>query len=136
MFPFQFVKVRKVGISRVNIKYLKIYLYETVLGFVRIYNALWIKEVECGSGDVAHLKILIVSPVRWTTLCFHRQAWQLTVVGMNCAYSQFHRRSRIDQHSYFGSSTNISSSSSINYYLMSHILPTVSFKPPGYHFVQ
>lgn len=100
---------------------------------------LWMEEVKCDSGIVEHMKIL----KSWLS---HKSAWPLhfhwASLAIDCPWGRTVlilrpiQEAERKQHSYFGNSTNSSSSSSINYYLMSHILPTVSFKPPGYHFVQ
>jgi len=60
---------------------------------------LWIKEVECGSGNMEHMKTL----KSWWS---HESAWPLCFrqanladgpsMGMNCAYSQSHTGSRME----------------------------------------
>lgn len=135
------MKVRKFATLRVNIKCLNFCLYEKIShqdlwGFIM---HVWIVEVECGSGNVEHIRIL----KSWLS---HQSAWPLCLcrvsLAVDCPWGwtvlilSLKEEAEWKHHSYFGSSTNINSSSSISYYLMSHILPTVSFKPPGYHFVQ
>lgn len=87
-------------------------------------------------GAHENLEILIVSPV--SLACVHPSGWpgNRLSVGMSRANVTLTEEAGGKQYTYFSNSTNISSSSSINYYLMSHILPTVSLKPRGYHFVQ
>lgn len=139
-FQGSFVKVGKFGTSRVNIKYLKFYLHETIShqdlwGFVM---HLWIVEVECDSGNMEHIGILrswLPHQSAWP-LCFHQACLAIDCPwGWTVLICRLVEEAEWKHHSYFGSSTSIRSSS-INYYLMSHVLPTVFFKPPGYHFVQ